>query len=141
MKLKTCVKPMSGSFDDIFKDSEEKIIYLVGHELLELENTEIDRNSILAIYNFSFENIDSSIDDLLDSLTIKSILSNSNEIFTLSSTGEEIAKDLIFKHNDYSSSTFLVTYDNSKTAGSIATKIYGQYLGQVNMTDEEQLDI
>ena len=80
---------MSGRNEDFFKDSEEKLLFLAGGQLIRQGNIGVTKDLALEIYNKRFNILDTSMDKLLDSLVQKSFVSKSNDIYYLTKIGEE----------------------------------------------------
>lgn len=131
---------MSGRNEDYFKDSEEKLLYLIGYLLIAKGNVGFTKENALDSYNKRFKNLDNSMDNLLDKFIRKSIITKSDNNYFLTPAGEDQAIAFLVKYYDFSYSNILATADASEAYRKISSEIQGQYLGQFDMTDKNQLD-
>lgn len=131
---------MAGRDEEFFKDSEEKLLFLAGLFLRVKGNTGITEEVVSKYYTERFKLLDLPMNDLLNNLVKTSLLLQRDDKFYLTSEGENRAFDIVTRNADYTYSKLLIAFDNSITFKLIAEKLFGRYLGQFNMTDNEQLE-
>ena len=129
----------------LIKNSEDKLLVLIRLLLSDHLNNGFNEDLFTSERLESFHKLFrisltiSEIKKSLDILKQKLIISKTNDKYYFTPAGEEKSNVLLSEYNDYLFSEDLVASDASKTFREIAIKLRGQYLGQFNMTDNDQL--
>lgn len=131
---------MKGYNEHFFDDSTEKVLYIIANKVVNNGMSELNQNEISQLYNERFNVLENKIDVVLENLIKNSFIIEKNNSYILTDLGENKFNDIVLKYHDHSFSEVMVTEDGSKAFRYVANKLHGQYLGQVNMTDQEQLD-
>ena len=125
--------------EEIFDSSKDKLFFLLANDVTDNKKVEFTKDSILDRYTKRFHNLDDPFELIADSLEEESMLVRSGKSYLLTDLGKNKVLDLLHKYLDAIYSEILTKIDKSKTFKKVSQRLYGQYLGQVNLTDEAQL--
>lgn len=130
---------MTKSNEYVFSNTEEKMLFLLANKSFNKDDFVFTKESILESYIKRFKTLDESVDIILLNLEEKKFIKKINSNFILLESGKQETDTVLNKYLDFLYGTLLTDIDTSPTYKEIAIKLHGEYLGQLNMTDTEQL--
>ena len=131
---------MQGDLEEFFESSETKVLFILGMQMIRKKESDLTKEMMLELYSKHFKILDTSMENLLDSMVKESILSKSDNKYSLTDAGKQKITAEATYFYDFLYSKGFVALDASELFRKITTKLHGRYLGQLDMTDSEQID-
>lgn len=134
---------MSQKDHKTFNELKDKILSIFINEV-QIGNTDVTftKEELYGSYKLYFhEEVDPlPIDEALQSLLDEGVFSLSEQSYQLTKVGVEKVNSYYFNSMDKMLSEVYVSMHRSQTLRNIFTALYGHYLGQINVLDQEQED-